>query len=113
MGRALGDIESGSLKFSVNGEEVSFNVDEALQRHNDFHVNTIVDMVDVVVQDLGKLTYTGANSMVEIMLNNGEEEENEGNEVVSTMIGARGHSRNSFKLDINLKIGIHNQQNHY
>lgn len=49
---ALVDVESGSLKFKVNGKEVSFDVDKALQRQNDFHVNTIIDVTEEVVLDI-------------------------------------------------------------
>lgn len=73
-------------------------------------------MVDEVIQDLGKLAYSGVESRDEIMLNYGEEKENDCDEVVAAMIGdcdkvvaamigVGGHSRNPVKIDINLKIG--------
>lgn len=87
----------------MNGEEVSFNVDKALQRPDDFHVNTMVDIFDEAAQILMKLAYSGANLMVGFMKNYGDEDENDYDEVIGAMIGAGLHPRNLVKLDIDLK----------
>lgn len=55
-------------------------------------------MINEVVQDLGELVYSGADSMAEIMLNYVEEDENDCDEVMAAMIGAIGHSRNPISL---------------
>lgn len=44
-----------------------------------------------------------ADSIVEIMLNYGEKDENDGDKVVNAMIGGGGQLRNPIKFDIDLK----------
>lgn len=101
--RALVDVETWSLKFRVNGEEISLNIDKELRRDEDFQVNTIIDVVDEVVQDLGELAFLEVDSMAAIMLNYMEKDENYYDEVVATMIVAGSHSKNLTKLNIDLK----------
>lgn len=57
IGRILVDVESGSLQFRINDEEVSFNIDKVLRRPDDFQVNTTIEVVDEAVQDLLELSY--------------------------------------------------------
>nr|XP_016452138.1 PREDICTED: uncharacterized protein LOC107776737 [Nicotiana tabacum] len=50
-GRALIDCETGELKMRLNDEEVIFNVQQSMSRHSDYANCSLVEAVDVILQE--------------------------------------------------------------
>ncbi|XP_070043549.1 uncharacterized protein [Nicotiana tomentosiformis] len=50
-GRALIDCETGELKMRLNNEEIIFNVQQSMRRPNEFANCSLVEAVDVILQE--------------------------------------------------------------
>ncbi|XP_070004694.1 uncharacterized protein [Nicotiana sylvestris] len=50
-GRALIDCETGELKMRLNNEEIIFNVQESIRRPNEFANCSLVEAVDMILQE--------------------------------------------------------------
>ncbi|XP_070040657.1 uncharacterized protein [Nicotiana tomentosiformis] len=50
-GRALIDCETGELKMWLNNEEIIFNVQQSMRRPSEFANCTLVEVVDVILQE--------------------------------------------------------------
>ncbi|XP_075108905.1 uncharacterized protein LOC142180738 [Nicotiana tabacum] len=49
--RALIDCETGELKMRLNDEEITFNVQKSMRRPSEFAYYSLIDVVDVIVEE--------------------------------------------------------------
>ncbi|XP_055800394.1 uncharacterized protein LOC129869817 [Solanum dulcamara] len=57
--RALVDMESGELKFQINGEEVTFNVYKLMKQPNDLHVISVINVIDEAIASVNEISSMG------------------------------------------------------
>lgn len=86
----------------MNKEKVSFNIDETTNGHSNFQVNAIADVVDEVVESIGKLAYSNSESLAKLLQNYGEIDIDNYEGAVAALMVAGSHSRDLAKLDIHL-----------
>ncbi|XP_070035422.1 uncharacterized protein [Nicotiana tomentosiformis] len=51
IGRALIDCETRELKMRLNNEEITFNVQKSMRRPSEFAYRSLLDMVDVIMEE--------------------------------------------------------------
>ncbi|XP_049369334.1 uncharacterized protein LOC125834207 [Solanum verrucosum] len=80
--QALVDVESGELKFRVNEDEVTFNVQKLMKHPSDIHVVSMIDVIDKAVASVCHLMCM--SELLEVVLTNYDETEVQGyDEVVA------------------------------
>nr|XP_009773672.1 PREDICTED: uncharacterized protein LOC104223856 [Nicotiana sylvestris] len=74
--RALIDCETGELKMRLNDEEITFNVQKSMRRPSEFTNYSLIDVVDVIVEEDDE-TWTIEDPLAASLMNldeaNGEE----------------------------------------
>uniref|UniRef100_M1E0L1 Integrase core domain containing protein n=1 Tax=Solanum tuberosum TaxID=4113 RepID=M1E0L1_SOLTU len=99
---SLVDVESGELKFWVNGEEVIFNIFKLMKQPSDLHVISVIDLIYEAVVSVSNVSCVG-ESLAVILLNYDGEEIQDYDEVVVSLSGLGSYSKSTLKLDIDLK----------
>ncbi|KAK4731363.1 hypothetical protein R3W88_024351 [Solanum pinnatisectum] len=88
--------------FRVNEDEVTFNVCKSMKYPSDIHVVSTDDAIDEMVASVSHLMCI--SEPIEVVLANYDETEVQGyDEVVAALSGLGEYSRNTLKLDIDLK----------
>ncbi|XP_075086408.1 uncharacterized protein LOC142169098 [Nicotiana tabacum] len=75
-GRALIDYETGELKMRLNNEEIIFNVQQSIRRPSEFANCSLVEAVDVILQEEDETL--NVKDLLEAYLMNLEEMDDEG-----------------------------------
>ncbi|XP_049359190.1 uncharacterized protein LOC125823862 [Solanum verrucosum] len=101
-GKALVDVESGELKFRVNGVEVTFNICKSMKQPSELHV---ISVVYVIAEGVASMSEDSCISkfLAAILLNYDGEEIQDYYEVVAALSCLSYYSESPLKLDINFK----------
>ncbi|CAJ2673056.1 unnamed protein product [Trifolium pratense] len=76
-GRALIDVELGELMFRTDGEQILFNVFEAMKQHDDDTQCFRIEVVDEVIEDIFKVQHS-SSTLEKVLVNSLDNVEEEG-----------------------------------
>ncbi|CAJ2652048.1 unnamed protein product [Trifolium pratense] len=75
-GRALIDVELGELMFRTDGEQILFNVFEAMKQHDDYTQCFRIELVDEVIEDIFKVQHS-SSTLEKVLVNSLDNVEDE------------------------------------
>ncbi|CAJ2656829.1 unnamed protein product [Trifolium pratense] len=84
-GRALIDVELGELMFRTDGEQILFNVFEAMKQHDDDTQCFRIEVVDEVIEDIFKVQHS-SSTLEKVLVNSLDNVEEEGEREIDGFI---------------------------
>lgn len=90
------------MKFWVNNEEVSLNLHKYSKEPVDLQVVSVIDVIYDEVVNAMQVDFL-SNLLVGVLWNLGNNEIDEYDDVVSSLIGPSSYTKNLCKLDLDLK----------
>ncbi|CAJ2633895.1 unnamed protein product [Trifolium pratense] len=85
-GRALIDVELGELMFRTDGEQILFNVFEAMKQHDDDTQCFRIELVDEVIEDIFKVQHS-SSTLEKVLVNSMGNEEDEWEREIELCLG--------------------------
>ncbi|CAJ2661902.1 unnamed protein product [Trifolium pratense] len=91
-GRALIDVELGELMFRTDGEQILFNVFEAMKQHDDDTQCFRIELVDEVIEDIFKVQ-NSSSTLEKVLVNSLDNVEEEGEREIELCLSNLNASR--------------------
>ncbi|CAJ2647238.1 unnamed protein product [Trifolium pratense] len=91
-GRALIDVELGELMFRTDGEQILFNVFEAMKQHDDDTQCFRIEVVDEVIEDIFKVQHS-SSTLEKVLVNSLDNMEEEGEREIELCLSNLNASR--------------------